>query len=104
MAVTVNTDKTFKCRHGRVFATAQEAAACDLRQSLANLLTKDESCPYLSKKCGPLEMIGEATVLVHWITKHPDKLEGLIRDYLDSSAVGVKMPRPVPAEKKAGEA
>lgn len=102
MAVTQNDQPTYKCRHGKVFATAALAARCDVKAALGDLVEKDRTTFYSHDN--PLGLVGECMILLHWISNHPDKLEALIRDFLDASAVGVKMPRPVPAEKKAGEA
>ena len=94
--VTVNKDKSFKCSHGELFSTLEDAIMCDLNQMIRNEIKDDVSIfsfyEMAQKKVidsiprEVLEMIisQETKIILYWILKNSNLLENMITFVLDT--------------------
>ena len=93
--VSINRDKTFKCSHGEIFSTLEEAIKCDLSQLIRNMLKKDNKLFYIIESLPDTKLeistsfinqicINELNTIVYWVMNNSNILEELITFNLDS--------------------
>jgi hypothetical protein len=80
----------YRCKHGHVWESAEEAATCNLTTTLLGVVTREKKpdLPYEPFSTAPLLQTAEAAIVSFWIRKNTALLEHLIGQFIDDCMTG----------------